>query len=132
MEEETNLTYEERLKERRSVILKINEVKAQLKQMINKISDLETELKKLNEKKQNFEEKILNFEEKILNLEEELIKKGIAVPEEGNYEIRNGLLGAKRDLNLKLMKDLEDEDVRQVFIYVFRFLLFYFKFRYSE
>jgi chromosome segregation ATPase len=108
-EKERNLTYEERLKERRSVILKINEAKTELKELNNKISDLETELEKLNEEKEN-------FEEKILNLEEELIRKGIVVPEEGNYEIRNGLLGAKRDVNLKLMKDLEEEDIRQVFI----------------
>jgi chromosome segregation ATPase len=125
MEEETNLTYEERMKERKSVLLRINEAKSELKELNRKISDLETQLRNLNKEKRN-------FEIKILNLEEELIRKGIAVPEERNYEIENGLLGAKRDLNLKLIKDLKEEDIPQVFILIFSFLLFNFELRYSE
>jgi chromosome segregation ATPase len=115
MEKETNLTYEERMKERKRVILEINEAKAELKELNKKISDLETQLRNLNKEKRN-------FKEIVFNLEEELIRKGIPVPEEGNYEIENGLLGAKRDLNLKLIRDLKKKDIRQVFILIFSFL----------
>jgi chromosome segregation ATPase len=119
MEKETNLTYEERLKERKSVLWKINEARAELKDLNKKISDLEKEVEKSKEEKQD-------VEKKVLNLQEQLIKKAIPVPKEGDYEIRNGLLGAKRDLNLKLIKNLNDKSIRQVFIYIFSFFIIWF------
>jgi septal ring factor EnvC (AmiA/AmiB activator) len=60
MEKETNLTYEERLKEWKSVVWKITEARAELKDLNKKISDLEKEVEKSKEEKHNVKKK--NFE----------------------------------------------------------------------
>jgi hypothetical protein len=56
----------------------------------------------------------MKLEKNIKDLDSEYISKGIPVPSFGEYEIKNGLLGVKRDLNLKLIKDLEDKEIEQV------------------
>jgi hypothetical protein len=38
----------------------------------------------------------------------------ILVPKEGGYEIPNGFIGAKRDINIKLMSKLKNEDIRGI------------------
>jgi hypothetical protein len=37
----------------------------------------------------------------------------ILVPKGGGYEIPNGLIGAKRDINIKLMSKLKNKDIRE-------------------
>jgi hypothetical protein len=50
----------------------------------------------------------------------------ICVPEKEGYEIDNGLLEMKRDINLKLVFYLLDDDnkIRQVFLFVLFFVYF--------
>jgi predicted nucleic acid-binding Zn-ribbon protein len=120
---EVCLTYEERMKERKRIVAEIDEIKKKIEELLenmrninlkidefkNKISDLDKELK-------NQEKDKRDLENKIKNLEEESLQKGIPVPTDGNFEIANGLLGAKRDINLKLVKSLGEEEIIQVFI----------------
>jgi hypothetical protein len=61
-------------------------------------------------------------------LKEEYISKGIHVLLDGDYEIRNGLLGGKWDLNLKYI------NFNSLYsnLYIFYFILmFYFIFSFS-
>jgi hypothetical protein len=50
--------------------------------------------------------------------------KPISVPENEGYEIENGLPDMKRDINLKLVYYLNENQIRQVFYY-YSFLLFF-------
>jgi hypothetical protein len=72
----------------------------------------------------------------VQKVEDKKIKIGILVPENGRYEIVNGLLKMKRDLNLKLVFYLRDDDnkIRQVFFiilfkFIYSFIVIYSKFR---
>jgi chromosome segregation ATPase len=119
--EEINLNYSERMKERRKSILKIDEIKVEVEKWSENIRNMELKIKELNneinnvekEKEKALEEK-LKLENKIKDLDSEYISKGIPVPSDGDYEIKNGLLGGKRDLNLKLIKELENKEIEQV------------------
>jgi hypothetical protein len=53
-------------------------------------------------------------------------KKRILVPKDEGYEIKKGLLEMKRDINLKLVFYLGDDDnkIRQVFFFFFFFFCF--------
>jgi predicted nuclease with TOPRIM domain len=108
MMEDMNMSFEERMKERKRIITMIDEIKSKIEELKNKIAQLEEELKNCGTTK-------LNLEKKVNDLKEEYIQKGIPVPSDGNFEILNGLLGAKRDVNLKLISGLRDEKLRQVF-----------------
>jgi predicted nuclease with TOPRIM domain len=114
MEEKENLRYEERMKKRKSILKKTDEIKIELEKINSKISNLEEELKNSKIEK-------VKLENEIKNLKEEYIEIGIPVPEDGDFEISNGLLGGKRDLNLKLIKDLDDKEITQVFQFHFLF-----------
>jgi predicted RNase H-like nuclease (RuvC/YqgF family) len=105
--EEFNLNYSERMKERQRIVLEIDFKKSEIEKLNKKINNLEKELKNWKIEKEN-------LEETMNKLKEEYISNGIPVPSEGEYEIGNGLLGVKRDLNLKLIKDLEDKEIEQV------------------
>jgi chromosome segregation ATPase len=105
--EKVYLSYSERMKERERIVLEIDSKKSEIEKLNKKIKNLEKELKNWKIEKENLEE-MMN------KLKEDYISKGIPVPSEGEYEIRNGLLGIKRDLNLKLIKDLEDKEIQQV------------------
>jgi seryl-tRNA synthetase len=108
MEEKISLKFEERMKVRKEILSKIDEDKRKLERLIKKIIDLEKQVKNCEEEKQELEKRIKNHKEKY-------IESTIPVPPDGDYEICNGLLGMKRDLNLKLVNDLGDEEIIQVF-----------------
>jgi hypothetical protein len=68
------------------------------------------------------------------NYEEKEFKIEITVPDKKKYEINNGLLKMKRDVNLKLVFYLADDEnkIRQVFLFLLFDLIFldiYSKFR---
>jgi hypothetical protein len=79
--------------------------------------NLEKELKNYK-----IEKKIL--EEMVKKLKEKYISNGIPVPSDGDYEISNGLLGGKRDLNLKY---INFNSLYSNF-YIFYFILIFFFF----
>jgi hypothetical protein len=106
--EEVSLTYEDRMKEREKILLKIDKEKTKLGNLNMKIADIE---KQLN----YYKLEVFELESNIKNLQDEFMQKGIPVPLGGNFEISNGLVGVKRDLNLKLIRDVGEKDMRQVF-----------------
>jgi hypothetical protein len=55
-------------------------------------------------------------------IEEEKINSGILVPE--SYEIENGLPEMKRDINLKLVYYLDENQIREVFFFILFFFYF--------
>jgi hypothetical protein len=61
----------------------------------------------MNAEKSKLENKIEDFCLKY-------VEKGIPVPSDGEYEIENGIIGGKRDLLLRLTRDLKDEDIQEV------------------
>jgi seryl-tRNA synthetase len=129
---------------------KLDEIKEKHDEFKMKIKEIENEFKeKIKEFEKKFEEKIENVEKKpklkIKNLEKKLkdciteknelinnineiksiyIRNGIPVPEGKGYEILNGLLGMKRDINLKLTEHLDNDKIRQVLFILFFFILF--------
>jgi hypothetical protein len=77
------------------------------RRILSEIDEKKFELEKLNKKINNLE----NLEKKINKLKEEYVLNGIPVPSDGGYEIKNGLIGGKRDLNVKLIKDLDNKEI---------------------
>jgi hypothetical protein len=106
------MTYEERMKERTDILQEIHESQIQLENLSKKISELKKQVKDCETEKSELE--II-----IKNLERKYIQKGIPVPSDGEFEICGGLVGAKRDINLKLIRGLDDEEVRQVLLLLF-------------
>jgi hypothetical protein len=130
---ENNLSYEERLKERSRLISKIDEIQKKVDCCEKKIKGIKSEIglyknkiKKLEVEKQKIKREKWDFTKTINELREEYIKVGIAVPENGGYEIENGLSGMKRDINLKLTKFLDDNQIKQVFVYCCFFFIYFF------
>jgi chromosome segregation ATPase len=131
--EEINLEYEEYKK-------KIKDIEKEFEEKINKFEkEIEEKMKNIQKKP---EEKIRKLEKeysdcekektkisnKMKDLEAILIKNGIAVPEELGYEISNGLLGMKRDINIKLTDHMTEQQIRQVFFFLLLLLLLLFSF----
>jgi DNA repair exonuclease SbcCD ATPase subunit len=137
MEEEVRLSYEERMEERKKIIVEIDGIKIKIENLSKNMKNIEIKIKEFNDKMRKLKKEIKKCKEKkvnlfneIKNLEKEYIEKGIPVPSLGKYEILNGLLGAKRDINIKLIRDLTDDDVKQVstlsyFIYLFIYIFIY-------
>jgi predicted nuclease with TOPRIM domain len=119
-----SLTYEERTKQRKSIVSEIDKNKINIEIIKNKIINAKEEIKKYEEEIKKYEEEKSKLENKIKNLEKEYIEKGIPVPSEGNFEIENGLLGAKRDINLKLTRNLNDKEIVEVFQLILIFLFY--------
>jgi predicted nuclease with TOPRIM domain len=112
---EISMSYEERIKQRNRIISKINATKAEVEKYDEIINKIEEEIYKLNEKLENIKNKRQNLTNTLNDLIEELNKVGIPVPEAGNYETFGGLVGMKRDVNLKLIKYISDVNkIRQV------------------
>jgi protein subunit release factor A len=128
MSEEVILSYEKKIEKRNEVKAKIEEVQKELEKVKDKIKNMKNELNigkgengEREVEKTKSEECVL--EKKIRDLNEELIKIPIPVPEEGDFEILNGIIGIKRDLNLKLVRGFDDDTTVQVF-FLFYFILF--------
>jgi SMC interacting uncharacterized protein involved in chromosome segregation len=128
---EQNMSYEERMKEREMIISEIDGVKAEVENWDRKMDEINIEIEGLKQKIKNLhkeQEKHKKEKSKLLkkinDLEAILIKNGIPVPENGGFEISNGLLGMKRDINMKLTDYMTEEQIRQVFILFFFFLFF--------
>jgi hypothetical protein len=134
---EKNLSYLEKIENKQKIIsniliniLKINycdkkiaEIKSEKEKFeieINNFEDLEICEIKFAEPVNNLEKEKTELEKIINNLKEELIVMGIPVPQNEGYEIMNGLLKMKRDVNLKLVFYLSDDDdkIRQVFVII--------------
>jgi hypothetical protein len=125
MEEKENMSYEERMKERRRLISKIDFVKTKVKDWDRKIEEIKNK-KKISKKEQKIiQNEKLEFERQLRELERTYIENGIPAPEKEGYEILNGLLGMKRDINLKLTEHLDDEQIRQV-LFLFLFLFYFY------
>jgi hypothetical protein len=95
--------------------LEINVERSKVKELKEIVKEgLSVDIKKELEykKEQTKLEKIIN------NLEEYLIIIGISVPNNKGYEVLNGLTNMKRDVNLKLVFYLLDDEnkIRQVFL----------------
>jgi chromosome segregation ATPase len=125
---EKRLSYEERMKERRRIISEIDAALLKIEDLDRKVNEKKNEIENLREKMKTVEKEIEAFEKeksdhekKINNLKEKHMKTGIPAPEgesEG-YEIANGLLGMKRDINIKTTEYLDDEKIKQVFFFIF-------------
>jgi hypothetical protein len=134
---EEKLSYLEKIENKQKIISNI---------LINilKIIDCDKKIAKIKSEEENFEMEMNNFEdiekweikfgepinnlgkekaelEKLIyNLKEEVIIMGIPVPNNKGYEIINGLPNMNRDVNLKLVFYLTDDNkIRQVFYYYY-------------
>jgi predicted nucleic acid-binding Zn-ribbon protein len=123
MEQKENMSYEERMKERRRLISEMDFVKTKVKDWNRKIEEIKNQIEILEKELENTQSEKSEFEKQLRELEKTYIENGSPVPEEEGYEILNGLLGMKRDINLKLTEHLNDDKIRQVLFY---FILFYF------
>jgi seryl-tRNA synthetase len=116
--------YEERIRIRKKLISKIDNIEQEMEVCSQKIKDNNKEIEELKNKIENLEENIVKEEEKkkkfrklLFEIKGEYVSKGIPVPEDGKYEIENGIVGMKRDINVKLMKNMFDDDLRHVFLF---------------
>jgi hypothetical protein len=119
---ENIVTYERREMERREIISKIEECdflieeyEKKVKNFRAEINDLEEQVKIIQESLEDVESKKHQIELEKKYLEKEYSDSGIPVPDSKDFNITDGLLGMKRDLNLKLVKHLSDDKIRQVF-----------------
>jgi chromosome segregation ATPase len=118
---EDHLSYSERMKERTRIISEIDAVKIEITKWDDRINEIKVEIEEFKRKIQNLEEELSTCKseketliEKFTELKEKYIRDGIPVLENERYEIENGLLGMKRDINLKIAEYLTDDKVRQV------------------
>jgi predicted nuclease with TOPRIM domain len=117
MEQNKNMSYEERMKERRRLIAEMDFVKTKVKDWNRKIEEIKNKIEILEKELKNIQNEKSEFETELKELEKTYI---IPVPEKEGYEILNGFLGMKRDINLELTEYLDDDKIRQVL-----FILFY-------
>jgi predicted nucleic acid-binding Zn-ribbon protein len=118
------MSYEERMKERRRLISEIDSVKLKVKDWNKKIEEIKKKKKISKKELENIQNEKFQFERQLRELEKTYIESGIPVPEKEGYEILNGLLGMKRDINLKLTEHLDDEKIRQVLFYFILFFIY--------
>jgi hypothetical protein len=86
---------------------------------INNLEDIEIWENKFGDRINALEKEQTELKEIINNLKEEVVVMGIPVPENEGYEIMNGLPNMRRDINLKLIFYLfDDNKIRQVFIII--------------
>jgi chromosome segregation ATPase len=120
------------MKERRKIISEIDATLLKIEDLNRKVNEKKQEIENLRKKMKTVEKEIEAFkkekrdlEKNIRDLKEKHMKAGIPVPEgesEG-YEISKGLLGMKRDINIKTTEYLDDEKIKQV-IFILFFILF--------
>jgi hypothetical protein len=87
------------------------------------IEDRENFLKIQNDKLKIIKKTIRTAKDEIDNSKKRLLNLPITVPNKEGYEIDNGILGAKRDINIKLMSKLSNEnenDLIQTHRYILR------------
>jgi hypothetical protein len=94
---------------------KVDICEKKIKGIKSEIGCYKNKIKKLEVEKQKTKREKWELNKLIKELEEKYIKVGIPIPENGNYEIEDGLLGMKRDINLKLGVNLDSEKLRNVF-----------------
>jgi hypothetical protein len=142
---EKNLSYLEKIENKERIIsnllinniklndceIKIAEIKSEeenFEMEINNVEDIEKwenecsePMKILQKEFEKYYKNKTELEKIINNLKEELIVMGIPVPQNEGYEIINGLLDMKRDIKLKLVFYLVDDDnkIRQVFYFYY-------------
>jgi uncharacterized coiled-coil DUF342 family protein len=120
------MNIEEKTKEYENISSEINSLISRVLELNKKIKDIE----KVAEEYKKEETKLIN---KIKELKENRIEIGVPVPRFGGFEILKGLPDMKRDINLKLVFYLGDDDkkIRQVFylfIYLFNYNLIFFSY----
>jgi DNA repair exonuclease SbcCD ATPase subunit len=113
---EKGLSYIERMKERQRIISELNNYNCKLEKLKQRIEDNKQKMEDIKKELEKSNSEKTKLENYIKDLNEELIKNGIPVPEEtGKYEISNGILGMKRDINLKLILYLYNDKIQQVY-----------------
>jgi hypothetical protein len=132
---EESMSYEERVKERRRIISEINggelevkDLEKELEWKIKEIEDYKTKIKNHGKEIKDLEKEKTELEKKIETLKEKHLRIGIPVPEKEGYEIENGLLGVKRDINIKTTEYLNDKKIKQVFTFLFIFYFYFYFF----
>jgi hypothetical protein len=117
---ENCFTYKDRMNERQRILSQMNILLQKLKDCDEKINNLHSQYNR-KKKRENIEKKLQEYDKERLELEYKLTKirneyigGGIPVPRRGGYDIENGLLGMKRDLNLILTGYLEEDEIIQV------------------
>jgi predicted Zn-dependent peptidase len=110
------LSYEERMAGWRKIVTEIQMVRSKIQELDEELENLKKQPEK-TEKPSKIKEKS-KLIDKLNRLNQSYIKIGIPVPENGGYEIENGLLGMKQDINIKTTEYLNDEKIKQVFIFI--------------
>jgi predicted RNase H-like nuclease (RuvC/YqgF family) len=104
---EKNVVYKERMKIRIKMIEKINGDEKKIEELRKKAEKLRKELSETEAEKKR-------LENEVAYAKENYVKLGIPVPEKEGYEVLNGILGMKRDINIKLTKKMDETEMRQV------------------
>jgi TolA-binding protein len=126
-------SYEERIKIKNEMFAQIENLRIDICKCENKIEIFKNqseELKNLEEHRKEFldiEAEKTTLEKDVDILIQSYLRVGIPVPEEGEYEVDNGLIGMNRDINIKLTKKLEISEIREVFFIIVFNLLFFLK-----
>jgi TolA-binding protein len=111
--ENNNLKYEEKTKEKEKINSEMKRIQSRLTELKEKIEELNGN-EDFKENVEEYKKEKSENENRLKILETEKTKNGIFVPESEGYEIRNGLLEMKRDINLKLIYYLDENKIKQV------------------
>jgi predicted nucleic acid-binding Zn-ribbon protein len=125
MEQKENISYEERMKERRRLITEIDSIELKVKDWNRKIEKIKNKIEILEKELEIIQNEKSQFDRQLRELEAIYNKQINPVGECKGYEILNGLLGMKRDINLKLTEHLDDEQIRQILIIFNKHLYYY-------
>jgi hypothetical protein len=120
---EKNISYFERMKKRKEIIDEMDKMSKNIDDLKKQVDGIEKKISDFKEKLKNVNNELNEKMEEKKKLEESYLKSGIPVPEDGGFEISNGMIGMNRDINIKLTYKLDDHEVRQVFIYYFEDLI---------
>jgi predicted nucleic acid-binding Zn-ribbon protein len=89
MVQKENMSYEERMKERRRLISEMDFVKTKVKDWNRKIEEIKKQIEILKKELENTQSEKSEFEKQLRKVEKTYIKNGIPVPEKEGYEILN-------------------------------------------
>jgi chromosome segregation ATPase len=118
---ESHISYSERMKERKRIISEIDTIKEEITNCDYKINTIKREIEELKKKIKNFEKELSYYQSEKQKLENKkrdhkanYLMYINPVGECEGHEVENGLLGMKRDINMKVTDYLSDAEIRQV------------------